>query len=135
MGSPSGEKMLGGWNDRTDLHLSLQLTLTTPIAYRNDQWCRVVWGSQQVHSAFFFPFPLRSPPPSPPQLLTPFHLFLMARHETQRNHPDTRPLSHPVSRQDKYHSRPRGAPSQHLLGCMGCAASTATTLQPPAFHR
>lgn len=29
-GSPSGEKMLEGWNDRTDLHLSLQLTLTTP---------------------------------------------------------------------------------------------------------
>lgn len=52
--SPSGEKMLEGWNDSTDLHLSLQLTLTIPIAYRNDQWCRIVWGSQQVHSVFFF---------------------------------------------------------------------------------
>lgn len=77
MGSPSGEKMLGGWNDRTDLHLSLQLTLTTPIAYRNDQWCRVVWGSQQVHSAFFFPFPLQSPPSPPhPSFLLLFLFFL-----------------------------------------------------------
>jgi len=61
--SPSGENTLAGRNDRTDLHLSLQLTLTTPAAYRNDRWCRAVWGSQQVHSAFcsFFFFFLLSP--------------------------------------------------------------------------
>lgn len=52
--SPSGEEALGGWNVRTDLHLSLQLKLTTLIAYRNDHWCQAVWGSQQVNFFFFF---------------------------------------------------------------------------------
>lgn len=67
--------MLEGWNDRTDLHLSLQPTLTTPIAYRNDQWCRGVWGSQQVHSAFLQLFHSVLPlPPLPLLLSSPFLL-------------------------------------------------------------
>lgn len=51
-GSHAGEKMLAGWKERTDLHLSLQLTPTTPTASRNDHWCRLVSRSQQVCSAF-----------------------------------------------------------------------------------
>lgn len=90
-GSPSGEKMLEGWNDRTDLHLSLQPTLTAPIAYRNDQWCRGVWGSQQVHSAFLMLFHSGLPHRCPSCFLPPFPCLLMAPHEAQRDGPDRQP--------------------------------------------
>lgn len=110
-GSPAGEKMLAGWKERTDLHLSLQLTPTTPTASRNDHWCRLVWRSQQVCSAFllfllFFIFFSH--------FFLPFPFCL--QHDTQ--HGDIAP--------------PQPTLSRHLLlGRAGGSRPAATTPWPP----
>ena len=122
--SPSGENTLAGRNDRTDLHLSLQLTLTTPAAYRNDRWCRAVWGSQQVHSAFcsffFFFSPL-------PHFLLPFPFFLWDDTKLREIPPTDMLLpATPCSRETNIPANP----AEPLLGT-SLVAPDAQALRPP----